>query len=263
MKIKDMDEKDIRRYLLGAATTEEEDAAERWILKEDDAADLCAAAEDDLIDEERDELKLALDAGDVVKVADALADILYVVYGTADTYGIPIDACFREVHRSNMAKLDENGKPMHSWRVLILPRLDRNDLYQRYRFDEPWNGPNNSQLMNEAMLILYCPSDVRAGAAEEAGDATARVSRAKTRLVEDLVKVGRLSRANAVLLETTKPLSVTAELLRDTISPLFPDRLPPHEPQSPDSSTAPPEAASEPEPVVTANMDELVTPQRV
>mgnify|MGYP003349672364 CR=1 FL=1 len=67
---------------------------------------------DDLIDEERDELKLALDAGDVVKVADALADILYVVYGTADTYGIPIDACFREVHRSNMAKLDENGKPI-------------------------------------------------------------------------------------------------------------------------------------------------------
>mgnify|MGYP003343800326 FL=1 len=67
---------------------------------------------DDLIDEERDELKIALDAGDVVKVADALADILYVVYGTADTYGIPIDACFREVHRSNMAKLDENGKPI-------------------------------------------------------------------------------------------------------------------------------------------------------
>ncbi|MDZ4780612.1 MAG: DUF1559 domain-containing protein [Planctomycetia bacterium] len=56
---------------------------------------------------------------------------------------------------------DENGRPMHSWRVLILPQLDRNDLYRQYRFDEPWNGPNNSMLLTKHMDIFYCPSDVR------------------------------------------------------------------------------------------------------
>ncbi len=57
---------------------------------------------------------------------------------------------------------DENGKPMHSWRVLILPQLDRNDLYKRYRFDEPWDGPNNKLLHGEGMDIFVCPSDVHA-----------------------------------------------------------------------------------------------------
>ena len=65
-----------------------------------------------LIEEEMDELSDALIDDNIVEVADALTDILYVVYGMADIYGIPIDACFREVHRSNMAKLDENGKPI-------------------------------------------------------------------------------------------------------------------------------------------------------
>jgi len=41
---------------------------------------------------------------------------------------------------------DENGKPMHSWRVLLLPYLEQDDLYDQYSFDEPWNGPNNSKL---------------------------------------------------------------------------------------------------------------------
>lgn len=65
-----------------------------------------------LIEEEMDELSDALLQEDIVEVADALTDILYVVYGMADIYGIPIDACFDAVHRSNMAKLDENGKPI-------------------------------------------------------------------------------------------------------------------------------------------------------
>jgi hypothetical protein len=51
---------------------------------------------------------------------------------------------------------DANGKPMHSWRVLILPYLDRNDLYKAYRFDEPWDGPNNSKLPMPS--IFACPS---------------------------------------------------------------------------------------------------------
>lgn len=55
---------------------------------------------------------------------------------------------------------DENGRPMHSWRVLILPYLDRNDLYRAYRFDEPWDGPNNSKLHEIPLEFLCCPGDM-------------------------------------------------------------------------------------------------------
>lgn len=54
-----------------------------------------------------------LDANDIYEVADALADILYVVYGTAAEFGIPIDEIFAEVHKSNMSKLGEDGKPVY------------------------------------------------------------------------------------------------------------------------------------------------------
>jgi len=53
---------------------------------------------------------------------------------------------------------DANGKPMHSWRVLILPFLEQKPLYDAYRFDEPWDGPNNSQLAGD-LKILMCPAD--------------------------------------------------------------------------------------------------------
>ena len=53
---------------------------------------------------------------------------------------------------------DKNGKPMHSWRVLVLPYLDHDDLYRRYRFNEPWNGPNNSKLATW-LKIYVCPGD--------------------------------------------------------------------------------------------------------
>ena len=65
-----------------------------------------------LIDEEFTELKDALDDNDIVEVADAISDLLYVVLGTAISYGIPIDKVFEEVHRSNLSKLDANGKPI-------------------------------------------------------------------------------------------------------------------------------------------------------
>ena len=54
---------------------------------------------------------------------------------------------------------DENGKPMHSWRVLLLPYLDRNDIYKQYRFDEPWDGPNNRQLHDQIPEIFHCQSE--------------------------------------------------------------------------------------------------------
>jgi hypothetical protein len=53
---------------------------------------------------------------------------------------------------------DENGKPMHSWRVLILPFLDRKDIYEQYKFDEPWDGPNNRKLHHLVIDLYRCPS---------------------------------------------------------------------------------------------------------
>jgi|TARA_R110002074_G_scaffold271067_3_gene442810 predicted HAD superfamily Cof-like phosphohydrolase len=64
----------------------------------------------DLIEEELDELHLGIDNQDIVEVADALTDLLYVIYGAGHAFGIDIDECFQEVHQSNMSKLGENGR---------------------------------------------------------------------------------------------------------------------------------------------------------
>ena len=66
----------------------------------------------ELIQEEVDELGEAKEQRDMVGIADALTDILYVVYGTGHSYGIDLDECFQEVHSSNMSKLGEDGKPI-------------------------------------------------------------------------------------------------------------------------------------------------------
>ena len=66
----------------------------------------------ELIQEEVDELGEAMAQRDMVGIADALTDILYVVYGTGHSYGIDLDECFQEVHSSNMSKLGEDGKPI-------------------------------------------------------------------------------------------------------------------------------------------------------
>ncbi len=67
----------------------------------------------DLIEEELNELKEAIANEDLIEVADALADLLYVVYGAGGAFGINLDACFQEVHSSNMSKLGEDGKPIY------------------------------------------------------------------------------------------------------------------------------------------------------
>lgn len=54
---------------------------------------------------------------------------------------------------------DETGKPIHSWRVLILPYIEAKPLYEKYRFDEPWDGPNNSKLHAEIVDFYQCPRD--------------------------------------------------------------------------------------------------------
>jgi len=72
------------------------------------------ALRNELIEEELNELKQAsLEDEELVDVADALTDLLYVVYGAGHAYGIDLDRCFEEVHRSNMSKLGEDGKPIY------------------------------------------------------------------------------------------------------------------------------------------------------
>ena len=67
----------------------------------------------DLIEEEVQELRDGLGKSSLLEVADALTDILYVVYGAGHSFGIDLDDCFNEVHRSNMTKLGEDGRPMY------------------------------------------------------------------------------------------------------------------------------------------------------
>ena len=68
----------------------------------------------ELIREELDEFKEALKNKDILEVADALTDILYVTYGAGHAFGIDLDMCFEEVQQSNMSKLDEKGKPIYN-----------------------------------------------------------------------------------------------------------------------------------------------------
>tara|TARA_B100000963_G_scaffold285557_1_gene254511 strand:+ start:819 stop:1190 length:372 start_codon:yes stop_codon:yes gene_type:complete len=67
-----------------------------------------------LIKEELEELKEAIEKKDIQEVADALTDILYVTYGAGHSFGINLDQCFREVQSSNMSKLGEDGKPIYN-----------------------------------------------------------------------------------------------------------------------------------------------------
>ena len=84
----------------------------------------------DLIKEELDELTDAMKNKDLLEVADALTDILYVTYGAGHAFGINLDKCFQEVQNSNMSKLDVNGKPIYndSGKVMKGPNYFKPDL---------------------------------------------------------------------------------------------------------------------------------------
>ena len=84
----------------------------------------------DLIREELNELSEAMKNKDLLEVADALTDILYVTYGAGHAFGINLDKCFEEVQNSNMSKLDENGKPIYneSGKVMKGPNYFKPDL---------------------------------------------------------------------------------------------------------------------------------------
>jgi prepilin-type processing-associated H-X9-DG protein len=58
---------------------------------------------------------------------------------------------------------DNDGRPMHSWRVLLLPFLEFGSLYEQYRFDEPWNGPHNRELAALPIPLFHCPFDTGPG----------------------------------------------------------------------------------------------------
>ena len=84
----------------------------------------------DLIEEELGELKEALKNNDLLEVADALTDILYVTYGAGHAFGINLDKCFEEVQNSNMSKLDASGEPIYNdiGKVMKGPNYFKPDL---------------------------------------------------------------------------------------------------------------------------------------
>ena len=84
----------------------------------------------DLIKEELTELTEAMNNKDLLEVADALTDILYVTYGAGHAFGINLDKCFEEVQNSNMSKLDEKGKPIYNehGKVMKGPNYFKPDL---------------------------------------------------------------------------------------------------------------------------------------
>jgi predicted HAD superfamily Cof-like phosphohydrolase len=94
-----------------------------------------AALRLDLIEEEVQELRDGLGREDLLEIADALTDILYVVYGAGHAFGIDLDDCFNEVHRSNMTKLGEDGRPLYreDGKVMKGPNYEEPDLEQFVR----------------------------------------------------------------------------------------------------------------------------------
>ena len=84
----------------------------------------------DLIKEELEELTEAMNNKDLLEVADALTDILYVTYGAGHAFGIDLDKCFEEVQNSNMSKLDKGGKPIYNefGKVMKGPNYFKPDL---------------------------------------------------------------------------------------------------------------------------------------
>ena len=84
----------------------------------------------DLINEELEELKEAINKKDIKEVADALTDILYVTYGAGHAFGINLDKCFEEVQNSNMSKLGNDGKPIYNEKGKVMkgPKYFKPDL---------------------------------------------------------------------------------------------------------------------------------------
>ena len=85
------------------------------------------------------------------RCANSLKQIALALDNYHDDYG-----CFPPAYIA-----DDNGRPIHSWRVLILPYVEQQVLYDQYRFDEPWDGPNNRRLVDIPLQAFNCPSDYK------------------------------------------------------------------------------------------------------
>ena len=110
----------------------------------------------DLIEEELGELKDACRQEDLVAVADALTDLLYVVYGAGHAFGIDLDKCFEEVHRSNMSKLGEDGKPIfrEDGKVLKGPGYSEPDLARVLFADAAFESVLSSKRLPDGKVEL-------------------------------------------------------------------------------------------------------------
>ena len=86
----------------------------------------------DLIKEELEELSVAIKERNLIEIADALTDILYVTYGAGHSFGIDLDKCFAEVQRSNMSKLGNDGKPIYNEKGKVMkgPNFTKPNLKQ-------------------------------------------------------------------------------------------------------------------------------------
>ena len=90
----------------------------------------------------------AREAARRVQCQNNLKQISLALLNYESTYGCFPPACIT----------DDNGRPMHSWRVLILPYLEREDLYRQYDFDEPWDSPKNRMVTDAVISLYHCPS---------------------------------------------------------------------------------------------------------
>ena len=90
----------------------------------------------------------AREAARRVQCQNNLKQISLALLNYESTYGCFPPACIT----------DDNGRPMHSWRVLILPYLEREDLYRQYDFDEPWDSPKNRMVSDAVISLYHCPS---------------------------------------------------------------------------------------------------------
>jgi predicted HAD superfamily Cof-like phosphohydrolase len=106
-----------------------------------------------LLQEEVGEFITASEKGDLIAIADALADIAYVVYGTALTYGIDLDSALREVHRSNMSKLGNDGKPLirDDGKVLKSERYFPPDMASVLALEDRLSAPRTDAVTDHSM----------------------------------------------------------------------------------------------------------------
>ncbi|MAH89544.1 MAG: phosphoribosyl-ATP diphosphatase [Pelagibacterales bacterium] len=92
----------------------------------------------DLIKEELSELEVAIKENNLIEIADALTDILYVTYGAGHAFGIDLDKCFEEVQKSNMSKLDKHGNPIYDNNGKVM----KGPLYFKPDFKKILNNSN-------------------------------------------------------------------------------------------------------------------------